>query len=115
MESLENNIPQPFEKLVRDGIPRIIQEKGEVAVVRYVEGVEYRALLDTKLQEEVVELLAAKTPEERAEEMADVLEVLMALARIDGTTMEAVESVRLAKREKRGGFEEGAVLLMNSE
>jgi len=113
MESSENATPQTFEKLVRDTIPRIIREKDEEAVVRYVEGAEYRALLDKKLQEEVAELLAANTPEERTEEMADVLEVLMALARINGTTMEAVESVRLAKREKRGGFEEGAVLLMN--
>ena len=115
MESLGTTTPQPFEKLVRDGIPRIIQEKGEESVVRYVEGSEYRALLDKKLQEEVAELLAAKTLEERTEEMADVLEVLMALARIDGTTMEAVEGVRRFKREKRGGFEEGAVLRMDNK
>lgn len=103
---------QSVEKLVRDGIPRIIQEKGEEAVVRYVHGAEYRDLLRKKLEEEVKEYLDAHTPTARAEEMADVVEVLMALAHNDETTMEAVEALRLSKREKRGGFEEGAVLFM---
>ena len=106
--------PPTFEKLVRDGIPRIIQEKGEEAIIRFVEGKEYKELLQKKLQEEVREVIGATTAESQAEEIADVLEVLMALARIDGVTMEAIEAIRLSKREKRGGFEEGAVLTMHN-
>ncbi len=63
-------------KLVRDRIPQIIRDGGGQPLVRVADGEEYRALLRAKLVEEVQEFLASDDPEE----LADVLEVLHALA-----------------------------------
>ncbi len=47
----------------------------------------------------------------RAEELADVLEALLAIAAAAGHTLAEVEARRLAKRAERGGFDEGVLLL----
>lgn len=39
------------------------------------------------------------------EELADLLEVIHAVIAARGSTYEQVEALRLAKNEKRGGFE----------
>jgi len=64
-------------KLVRDKIPEIIRAKGEVPSTRVADSAEYRELLLAKLSEEVQEFLASDGD---PEELADVLEVVMALA-----------------------------------
>ena len=87
-------------KLVRDKIPEIISYAGKQAVTRVLRDEEYLAELDRKLTEECVEYQADKS----IEEMADVLEVLYAIAEARGYSVEELERVRAAKAEKRGGF-----------
>lgn len=75
-----------YQKLVRDNIPAIIEKSGETCVTRKLSDKEYEDALAEKLQEEVKELLEAYTAKERsvldcAEEMADVMEVLYAIAK----------------------------------
>ena len=89
-----------YNKLVRDKIPDIIKSAGKQAVTRVLTDGEYLAELDRKLSEECVEYQADKS----LEEMADVLEVLYAIAAARGYSVEELERVRAEKAEKRGGF-----------
>ena len=87
-------------KLVRDKIPDIIKSAGKQAVTRVLTDGEYLAELDRKLSEECAEYQADKS----LEEMADVLEVLYAIATAHGYSVEELERVHAEKAEKRGGF-----------
>ena len=65
-------------KLVRDRIPEIIRASGADPVVRTLTGEELIAALFDKLAEEASELREAG-PLDAAEEMADVMEVVLGL------------------------------------
>jgi len=95
-----------YNKLVRDKIPEIIQATGKKFDVHYATKEELLPLLETKLDEEAFEYLEAKN----LEELADVMEVLFALANTLGYSEEDLINKRNAKREERGGFEKGIVL-----
>lgn len=96
-----------YDKLVRDGIPSIIEKAGKVPVTDTISPAEMRAALDRKLHEEVQEYLESHS----VEEMADVLEVLHGIAFHRGIKWEQVESERIRKKEERGGFEKGIRLI----
>lgn len=83
-------------KLVRDRIPEVFPGSR----YRVLEAAEYGGALRAKLEEEVREYLTDGTPEE----LADVLEVLRALAALHGLTPEELEAVRARKEAERGGF-----------
>ena len=89
-------------KLVRDRIPEIIEGSGKTCVTRILPQEEYLAALDTKLTEELAEYQANKS----MEELADLLEVMMAVAEARGHSFAEVEDIRRAKAETRGGFRE---------
>ncbi|MGN1338678.1 MAG: phosphoribosyl-ATP pyrophosphohydrolase [Oscillospiraceae bacterium] len=93
-------------KLVRDKIPEIITSAGKQAVTRVLSNEEYLTELDRKLNEECTEYQADKS----IEEMADMLEVLYAIATARGYSIEELEQVRAEKAEKRGGFSERVFL-----
>lgn len=94
-------------KLVRDRIPEIIEESGRIARTRQLEPAERLPALLAKLQEETAELRSAGTVPQRIEEIADVLEVLKAIAADLDTPWIEIETVAGAKRAERGGFERG--------
>lgn len=96
-------------KLVRDRIPEIIRSHGGEPVVRTADAGEYRHRLWAKLTEETGEFLAAEDASEALEELADVLEVVHALAAELGSTPEALEAHRAAKAAARGGFRDRIV------
>ncbi|WP_329374786.1 nucleoside triphosphate pyrophosphohydrolase [Streptomyces sp. NBC_01483] len=92
-----------YGKLVRDRIPQIVREDGAEPVTYVAGPEEYRNRLRDKLGEEVAEFLAAddaKAPEE----LADVLEVLHALAADLGVDAGQLEKIRKVKASERGGF-----------
>jgi predicted house-cleaning noncanonical NTP pyrophosphatase (MazG superfamily) len=90
-------------KLVRDKIPDIIRQSGRIPDVTVLDDPAYREALMAKLFEEASELRAA-APEEVAGEIADVYEVLRAIARINGLEWDRIEKAAEAKRDERGGF-----------
>lgn len=96
-----------YNKLVRDKIPKIIGESGKTCNIKYADEKEQLKLLEEKLQEEVSEYIEAKN----LEELADIMEVLFGLAKNLGFTEEELLKCREHKRNQRGGFEEGVVLL----
>jgi predicted house-cleaning noncanonical NTP pyrophosphatase (MazG superfamily) len=88
-------------KLVRDKIPAIIRADGLRPVVYTASPEEYASRLRDKLQEEVAEFLASDND---LEELADILEVVYALAEQSGADRVRLERLRAAKAEERGGF-----------
>lgn len=101
---------QTFNKLVRDGIPAKLDAAGVRYEIRTAAPGELEALLLAKLQEEVDELLGAASDDEALEEIADISEVLAALATRHGANEALLRAKQRAKRDARGGFEEGIVL-----
>ena len=93
-----------YDKLVRDNIPEIIQGNGGTPFTRILDDSEYKAELEKKLNEEYQEVLGTTTSDERIEELADMLEIIEALAAIEGKTLTDVVEVQKQKRLKRGGF-----------
>lgn len=91
-----------YHKLVRDKIPAIIQASGKVCETEILPNDAYLKALDEKLCEELAEYQKDKN----AEELADLLEVIYAVAKARGISMEDLQRVREEKRERRGGFEE---------
>lgn len=87
-----------YEKLVRDRIPEILDEKGVPYEKRVADDAEYRTELIKKLEEEVREFREAGD----VEELADVLEVVAALRALPEYA--EAEGIRAKKREERGGF-----------
>ena|SRR5271170_2827461 len=94
-----------YHKLVRDQIPRIIEAGGGQPVTRVLPQTAYLAALRAKLIEEAEEAHAAPDWQLRSE-LADVLEVLRALAAAHDMSWEDVVAEAAHKRDERGGFEQ---------
>ena len=90
-----------YGKLVRDKIIDIITANGEKPIYHTLSDEEYLAELHKKLFEEANEFVEA----DDLEELADLLEVIYAIAKHKNIDMKQVEDIRLKKREKRGGFD----------
>ena len=93
-----------YQKLVRDKIPEIIKQNNEEPITRILNEEEYKKELEKKLQEELNEVLDA-LGNDRIEELADMLEVMMALAKLEGKELSDIIKTADKKREKRGGFQ----------
>lgn len=90
-----------YNKLVRDKIPEIIETAGEKPATRVLEDREYLQSLVVKLGEEYDEFKEALN----VEELADLQEVILALADIMASR-EELEKVRAEKAVKRGAFKD---------
>lgn len=100
-----------YNKLVRDLIPKIIEEAGKSFTTRTLSDEEYRQELRKKAFEELEEYMNASDDVTAVEELADLLEIIHALAECHGATIEQVEAVRASKAEQRGGFKEKIFLI----
>lgn len=93
-----------YRKLVRDNIPDIIKKNGEEPIIMELSDNDYKLELEKKLFEECNEVVNSNEID-RIEELADVLEILIALGKIEGKTFEEIISVFMKKRIERGGFD----------
>lgn len=98
-----------YNKLVRDKIPDVITNTGKACEIEVLQEKEYIEKLNEKLIEELEELRNAKL-EEVAGEIADVMEVLFAIAETNGVSREEIENARQLKLQQRGGFQERILL-----
>lgn len=99
------------EKLIRDKISEFVfKQRGEVLTTRIASPEESLQLLRNKVLEEADEVFKAKTKEELAEEMADLLEVMKSLAEKENI-VEEIFLKRESKLLERGGFDLGIVLI----
>ena len=92
-----------YQKLVRDRIPEIVQSHGAHPVTRVLDKENYRQALLAKLLEEAHEAVAA-SPAELPGELADVLDVVRALAAVHGLTWDQLLDIAAAKRIANGAF-----------
>lgn len=100
-----------YNKLVRDNIPQVIEKTNKQFSTRILSKEEYMREVKKKMKEELEEYQQATTNEEAVEELADILELMHAVVKIHGATIEQLEEVRRAKAEKRGGFEKRIFLI----
>lgn len=103
-----------FKKVVRDKIPDTIIQKGESVSLFQIKGDQLVGALKSKLIEEALEVLDAKSTADTVEELADVLEVIHAISHHLKVSMKSIEDARKVKLEKRGGFKDGKVLVKTS-
>lgn len=95
-----------YNKLVRDKIPEIIQANHQTCVCEVLSDDAYLQKLDEKLNEECKEYQEDKS----IEELADILEVLYAIASARGSSVKELEQMRLNKAAQRGGFQKKLLL-----
>jgi predicted house-cleaning noncanonical NTP pyrophosphatase (MazG superfamily) len=93
-----------YNKLVRDKIPEILDQKGVMYEKRVASQDEYKDELIKKLREELEEF----EPAQDIEELADIIEVIRALEKLP--EYQHVEEIRKKKAEERGAFEERIIL-----
>lgn len=95
-----------YNKLVRDLIPQIIEKSGKTAVCDTLSEEAYLEMLDKKLVEEMNEYQTDKN----LEELADILEVVYAIAEAKGSSAIGLEKLRAEKAVSRGGFKKKILL-----
>ncbi|MBQ9531294.1 MAG: nucleoside triphosphate pyrophosphohydrolase [Eubacterium sp.] len=97
----------PHNKLVRDNIPDIIKSNGQSAKTVILDDEKYTVALEKKLKEETREYLHSK----ELMELADILEVVEALAKNQGSSFEEVLELKRQKQEKNGAFDKRIFLV----
>jgi predicted house-cleaning noncanonical NTP pyrophosphatase (MazG superfamily) len=98
-------------KLVRDLVIPQAHEKGFRCEATTLQGEALRQATFNKLVEEVDEVREVLgNPAELVKELADVMEVVQALAAQSGVSEEDLLAEQQAKRAKRGGFTKGDYL-----
>ena len=95
-----------YNKLVRDKIPEIIEQAGKTAYTQILTEEEYLDALDKKLNEELSEYQSDKS----IEELADLLEVIYAVVKARGYSVQELECIRKKKAEERGPFDKRIML-----
>ena len=94
-----------YNKLVRDKIPEIIKKNNETPVFRVLEESEFKEELEKKLYEEYKEVIES-SEDDRIEELADMLEIIRALAALENKNLDDIIKIADEKKNKRGAFEE---------
>lgn len=100
-----------FGKLVRDNIPARITQRQESEITREIPDELLKGFLTGKLLEEALEVRNAEGTEQKTVELADVYEVIRALAHAECIPLDDVVAKADEKKGKAGGFEKGLVLL----
>jgi predicted house-cleaning noncanonical NTP pyrophosphatase (MazG superfamily) len=93
-----------FDKLVRDNSPANVTDKGGTSDCVTLDDTGYIRELRAKVLEEGQEVAAA-SPEELPEELGDLLELIVCLAKTQGLALADIDKLRQAKNARRGGFE----------
>jgi predicted house-cleaning noncanonical NTP pyrophosphatase (MazG superfamily) len=87
-------------KLVRDKIPGLILEKGEMPNFRILDDDEFLEALNKKLIEEVAEYQRSRN----LEELSDILQVICTISEILGGGFKEIEYIMDEKAHERGRF-----------
>jgi len=93
-----------YNKLIRDKIPAIIRRDNAIPKISILSQKRFLRELKKKLIEESKELGRVNGKKDLINESADVLEILMAVAKSEKISWKAIESKRVTKLRERGGF-----------
>jgi len=105
------NIVKTYNKLVRNKIPNIIKADGVKCKTHVASNDEYRMRLPIKLKEEVNEFMQNVC----VEEIVDILEVIEAIAKAEGISLNEIKQKKLEKRKTHGSFTKHIVLEWTEE
>lgn len=103
--------PATFGKLVRDKIPDRIAARRESRTTLKLPDEMVKGFLIGKLIEEAMEVRHAETADDKASELADLYEVVRALAHAEKVSLKDIIIRADEKKKKAGGFGGGFVLL----
>ncbi len=98
---------KPINKLVRDNIPFICEKNGQIPKTKVLDDKKYTSALNKKLKEEVQEYLMSND----IEELADILEVVEAIAENKGSSIKEVMEIKQNKQDKNGAFKNRVFLI----
>lgn len=100
-----------YNKLVRDKILEIIEEDGKKFSAKELSPEQHIIEIKRKLYEELNEFETAISKDDAIEELADILELIHSILTIYDVNYDILESIRVKKKKKRGGFEKGLYLI----
>jgi len=100
-----------YNKLIRDRIPEVLDAAGKEYKLRKLKDKEFLDYLNKKLTEEYNEYLESG----QVEELADIIEVICAIAEHKKVSVKELEKIRLDKSKKRGTFEKRLLLIEADE
>jgi predicted house-cleaning noncanonical NTP pyrophosphatase (MazG superfamily) len=101
-----------YNKLIRDNMPQIMQQKGTKIVYHEAEADgEYWAALMRKFQEEITEFEQAPS----VDQVADILDVLEAVIDFKKMDKKELQALRKDKQNTFGGFTKGWILEQSEE
>ncbi len=100
-----------YDKLVRDNIPEIIKNDGEIPITRILDDEEYFEYLLKKDGEELEEVRNADSKENVKKELADKLELIITMANFYGFNLDDIIVEADKKREKNGAFNKRILLI----
>lgn len=106
MTNHDYTIVRQYHKLVRDLIPEYIAATGKSYKMHIADEGEYLEKLRQKLREEVAEYCAVPG----ADDLADILEVIYALAAVHQLSRDELEEARRLKASQRGSFSKRIIL-----
>lgn len=90
-----------YNKLVRDNIPNICKQNNQTPKYHVLDDNEYKTELKRKLKEETKEYISSG----ELEELADILEVVEALANANDSNFSELLKIKEEKAKKNGKFE----------
>ena len=94
-------------KLVRDNIPNIIIASGRQPKIKILKGDNLLLALNEKLVEEHEEYISESDKLKSVEELADMFEVIVCLAKNKGFSREEFFKLAQSKSLKNGSFDKG--------
>jgi predicted house-cleaning noncanonical NTP pyrophosphatase (MazG superfamily) len=107
---MADNTSQPYNKLVRNKTPQIIEHDGNQAVYHILASDEYTTEAGKKFGQQGQDYASAPDKEERLRELSDILQLVHDTAKREDATIEDIEAIRVEKHEQRGGFGDGIYL-----
>ncbi len=104
-----------FNKLIRDKISANLKKKGVLFKTRVLKNKEYERKLIKKVTEESLGVFHAKNRQELTEELADLVDVVEEIRKLNKITPKALLDQREENQKKEGGFKKRLFLLWTSD
>jgi predicted house-cleaning noncanonical NTP pyrophosphatase (MazG superfamily) len=104
-----------YNKLIRDKIPEKIKRNGGDYKINKLNQKFFETELLKKVGEEASGLLASKTKEELASELADIIAVIEEIKKLKRITSKQISEALKTNFDKKGGFNKKLFLVWSSD
>ncbi len=104
-----------YNKLIRDRIPEKITKNGGLFKIEKLDQKSFERELIKKVGEEATGLLHAKTKEEIASELGDIIDVIEEVKKVKKISRKEIESAQRKAYDVKGGFKKKLFLVWSSD